>query len=441
MLSVQRAKTISVLAFPVSIAQSSILVMSLIDLAMVGKLGNSTIAAVGLAVFSYNLISVFVAGIDTAVQGLVSRRIGQGSQEPMCLPLNGGILIVLLVGIPLTIICRLISPFIFSSLSSDPEVIRIGTPFLQILYAGIIAVGINSAFKGYWAGIEKTKIYMAIVLFMNCMKVLLNYMLIFGHFGAPALAAAGAAIATVSSVYTGVAINFGISYFYFRKDGFLHAKPAKPLLVRIVKIALPASVQGFFFSASYLVYLSLVGKVGTAELAAANVLIRITLMLMVVATSLGVAAATLVSKTVGEGNVTEADQWGWDSGKLGVIGITLLGLPLVLFPRLFLSVFLSDPHAITIALLPMRMMGATAGIASLIWIFAYTLYALGAGKRVALISLGMQWIFLLPLVWIVGPYLHYGLLEIWLVNTVNGALVAAFITAIFADGKWKKIRL
>src|SRR5947209_6730220 len=118
-------------------------------------------------------------------------------------------------------------------------------------------------------------------------------------------------------------------------------------------------MQVFFFSASHLVYLWLVGQVGTAELAAANVLVRTSLVLMIVATSLGVAAATLVSRTVGEGDMAGASQWGWDSCKLGVIGISLLGLPLVLFPRLFLSIFLSDPHTMSVALIPMQLVGAT----------------------------------------------------------------------------------
>lgn len=441
MLTLRRAGTISKLAFPVGIALSSTLVMSLIDLAMVGRLGNSAIAAVGLAVFSYNLVLVFVAGIDTAIQGLVARRIGEGSAEPACLSLNGGLLIALVVGAPLIVVCKLACPFFFSLISSDPEVTRTGVPFLGTLYLGIVAAGMNGAFKGHWAAMEKPKIYMGIVLFMNCLNIALNYVLIFGHFGVPALGATGAAIGTVSSLYAGVVVNFSIGFFRFRKDGFLTARPTGPLLKSIVRLALPAAMQGFFFSASHLVYLWLVGRVGTAELAAANVLVRTSLVLMIVATSLGVAAATLVSKTVGEGDTAGAAEWGWDSGKLGVIGISMLGLPLVLFPRLFLSIFISDPHTMSVALIPMQLVGATAGIASVIWIFAYTLYALGDGGRVALVSLGMQWIFFLPLVWLVGPYLHHGLLQIWLVNTVNGMLVAALITAIWADGRWKKIRI
>src|SRR4051794_8703392 len=114
MLTRERVSTISKLAFPVSIALSSTMVMSLIDLAMVRSLGNSATAAVGLSVFSHTLLLAFVAGIAPAVQGLVSRRRGEGSTEAQCLPLNGGLLTALIVGIPITVIGYLLAPFFFS---------------------------------------------------------------------------------------------------------------------------------------------------------------------------------------------------------------------------------------------------------------------------------------------------------------------------------------
>jgi putative MATE family efflux protein len=441
MLTIDRIKTVSKLAFPVTIALSSTLVMSLIDLAMVGRLGVSAIAAVGLGVFSFNLLVVFLGGIDTAVQGLVSRSRGEDSAEPVCSTLNGGLWIALVVGAPLTVICYFLSPHFFSLVSSDSEVTRIGIPFVRTLSLGVIAVAMDGAFKGHWAGMERPKVYMSVVLCMDCLNIVVNYAFIFGHFGAPALGATGAAVGTVSSLFAGVLANSAISLFYFRREGFLSAKPALSLLTRIIKLGLPASLQGFFFFASHLVYFWLVGQVGTAELAAANVLIRTSMVLLILATSLGMASATLVSKSVGEGDLSGAAQWGWDAAKMGVIGVTLLGLPLVLFPQSFLSLFISDPHTISIALIPMRLVGAMAGVGSLIWIFAYTLFTLGDGNRVTLVSLGMQWIFFLPLVWFVGPYLHYGLLQMWLVNTVNGTLVAVLITALWANGRWKKIRI
>ena len=91
MLTKARVVTISKLALPVSIALSSTMVMSLIDLAMVRSLGSQATAAVGLSVFSHTLLLAFVAGIAPAIQGLVARRRGQRSLEALCLPLNGGL--------------------------------------------------------------------------------------------------------------------------------------------------------------------------------------------------------------------------------------------------------------------------------------------------------------------------------------------------------------
>ena len=415
--------------------------MALIDLAMVGRLGNNAIAALGLSVFSNTLVLSFVSGIAPAVQGIVARRAGEGSKEPKCVPLNSGLLIALIVGIPLTVFCWLFAPLFFSLISSDPGVTKIGVPFLRSLYVGIVAVGMNCAFKGFWAGMERPNVYMLIVLVMNVLNTLLNYVLIFGHFSAPAMGATGAAVSTVLSLYTGVIINTVVAYLCCRRSGFLSFKPQRSLFARLIKLALPATIQDFFLSASYIVFFWMVGQVGTVELAGANVLVRLTMVLFLLAMSLGMASATLVSKAVGEGDFAGATQWGWDAGKLGVIGITLLGLPLFIFPQAFLSIFLTDLHAISIAVAPLRIVAATSGIGSMIYILAYTLYSVGDGTRVTMVSFGTQWVFFLPAVWIVGPYLRYGLLQIWLVHMVHGMIGAGLITAIWADGRWKKIKI
>lgn len=441
MITKERFGTIFKLAYPITIALSSSLIMALIDIAMVGTLGNSAVAAVGLASFSNTLITALVAGIAPAVQGLVARRRGEGSTELSCLPLNSGLLIALLVGVPLTVLCYAATPFFFSLISSDPQVTQIGVPFLRTLYLVIAVVGMNNAFEGYWAGVERPKVYMTIVIVMNCLNIITNYVLIFGHFGAPALGARGAAIGTASSICVGAVINYVVAWFHSRRDGFLAEKPRVSLMTLVLKMGVPATLQEFFYSAGYIVFFWMIGRVGTADLAAANVLVRVTMVLVLLAMALGMTSATLVSRTVGEGNPTAAAEWGWDTAKVGVIGITLLGLPLLLFPEFFLSLFLTDPHTIAMAVIPMRLVAATTGAGSLIYIFSYTLYSVGDGNRVIMISFSTQWLFFLPAVWLVGPHLNYGLLQIWLVQIAYGALATALITAIWIDGRWKAVKV
>ncbi|MGZ5431283.1 MAG: MATE family efflux transporter [Thermoanaerobaculia bacterium] len=441
MLNRERVTTIFKLAFPISIALSSTLLMSLVDLAMVAPLGSQATAAVGVSMFSHTLILAFLVGVAPAVQGLVARRRGEGSSEPICRPLNAGLIAAVLVGIPLSIIGYAIAPSFLSLINSDPAVIAIAVPFLRTLYLALIASGINMAFKGHWAGMERPNVYMGIVLFMSVLNFCGNYVLIQGRFGAPALGATGAAISTAFSLYAGVLVNLTLTWTRYRSEGFLAARPTKPLLVRIFKLGIPATMQEFLFSGGYLVFFWLVGQIGTDELAALNVLVRISLVLSILSMALGSASATLVSRTVGEGDHAGAAQWGWDSGKLGVIAITLLAVPLVAFPRFFLSLLLSDPRTIEIAVIPWQLQTGTAGLASLIYIFAYTLVSVGDGNRVVLVSFATQWLFFLPAVWFVGPYLKYGLLHISLVELAYGALATVLITAIWAQGRWKRITM
>jgi Na+-driven multidrug efflux pump len=185
----------------------------------------------------------------------------------------------------------------------------------------------------------------------------------------------------------------------------------------------------------------MVGKVSTADLAGASVLIRIADILGILSTAVGTTAATLVSRTIGEGDVNKAAEWAWDAAKIGVGVITLIGLPLLIWPHYFLSIFLSSPDTIAIAEIPLQLVAATSGIASLIFVFSYTLLSLGDGNRVILVSFSTQWLLFLPAVWIVGPYLRHGLLSMYIVQTIYGAIATVLILAVWMDGRWKTIKI
>jgi MATE family multidrug resistance protein len=441
MITKPRVATILNLALPVTVGLSTSFIMTMVDLAMVGRLGTAAVAAVGLGGFSYALISAFMAGFAPAVQGIVSRRMGEGSKDPKCLPLNGGLLMALVTGIPLTVLCYWLTPWFFSVIASDPEVEKIGVPYLRALLIGLTATGLDNAFQGHWAGVGRTKVYMMNVLFVNLLHVFLNYAFIFGHFGAPELGAVGAGVSSTIAVYVSMAIYVVVTLASYRKEGFLRMIPKADLIGRMIQIGVPAMFEMAFFSLGFVAFYWIVGRMGTPELAATNVLVRISLLMDLFAQALGMASVTLVSKTLGEGDPEGAAEWGWDVAKMGVVWITLLGIPLVIFPQECLAIFLADPATVSIAIIPAQLTGAFLGIASVIYIFASTLIALGDGKRVVIVSFTTQWIFFLPGVWVVGVMMHGGLMGITLVQLAYGLIATALITAIWSDGRWKKITI
>ncbi|MCW9017044.1 MAG: hypothetical protein OQJ89_08780, partial [Kangiellaceae bacterium] len=136
-----------------------------------------------------------------------------------------------------------------------------------------------------------------------------------------------------------------------------------------------------------------------------------------------------------------ANQWGWDSVKVGVVCITLLGVPMLIFPEWFLSLVLVDAYTISIAIVPLQIVALTSGLISLVFLFVFTLVSLGDGKRVMIVSFCTQWLLFLPVIWIVVHYFEFGLLEVWLIQAIYGLLTAALMTALWIDGRWKTIKL
>ncbi len=429
------------LTLPITLGLGSSFIIVFVDLAMVGKLGTAAVAALGLSIFCYSLFTAFLMGLIPAVQGIVARRRGGSGEESVSLPLNAGLVLALIIGVPLTILGYVITPQLFSLISSDPEVNKEGIPYLRALYLTLVGVGLNNAFTGFWNGLARTRVYMFNFVFVTCLHIALNYVLIFGKFGAPALGVAGAGIASALSVYAGTLIYFLVTWLYFWKHGFLRIRPERSLIRLLFNLGLPNCLREAFFALGYVVFFWMIGLAGTAELAAANVIVRTTLVLLLFANALAMASATLVSNTLGKGDLVGATEWGWDSTKLGIIWFALLGLPLLIFPEQYLALFLSDPHTIAIAIIPLQMTSVLTALASLVYVLGYTLISLGDGKRVLIASLVTQWIFFLPAVWVVGPYMNYGLLGIWLVQLVYCVLGAAIITTLWTDGRWKRIEI
>ena len=439
MITRQRVATIFKLALPLTVVLGSNLVMGVIDLAMVGRLGNATIAAVALAGFLNMMVLACLGGLSPAVQGLVARARGEGASEAGADALCGGLMLALLLGSTLAAGSYVLYPLFLSWASPNKEVVRIGISFGRVLSLATLGCGVNTVARGFWAAIERPKVYMLIGLGMDAANILINYVLIFGHLHAPALGATGAAIGTVCAVYFGVVVNIILLGLMFRKTGQVVAVPYRKVMVHLAELGLPAALQEVLFYAGYLVFFTLLAKVGTEELAAANVLIRLTIFLVILSMALGMTSATLVSGSLGAGDIAGATAWGWDIAKVGVAAISLMGVPMLLFPRLFLSVFLTDPHTLQTATLPLQLTASTTGIVSLIYIFAFTLFSVGDGNRVMLVSFGTQWLVFLPAVWLIGPHLHYGLLPIWIAHMGYGLLATLLTTAIWMSGRWKSL--
>lgn len=429
------------LALPIIGGMTSQNILNLVDTAMVGTLGNEALAAVGLGGFVTFMSMALILGISTGVQAMSSRRKGAGEHDDVAKPLNAGLLMVLGVAPLLSVVLVLLAPYAYPLLNSDPEVIRQGVPYLQVRLAGIIFVGMNFAFRGFWNAIDRSWFYMATLLVMHTANILLNYIFIFGNFGAPQLGATGAAVGTVVSTMIGTLIYIYLAARHARAQGFLHGLPDRAEVLTLLRLSLPSGVQQLFFASGFVATYWIIGLIGTRELAAANVLINVTLVAILPGLGLGLAAATLVGQALGRGAIRDAKQWGWDVTGIGLVMLALLGVPMWLSPDLILGVFIHDPATLEIGRAPMRLVGITMPIEALSLVLMHSLLGAGDARRVMVIAITTQWLLFLPVAYLLGPVLGLGLFSIWIAQGSYRALQGLVFWRFWAGNRWVRIKV
>ena len=415
-------------------------VLNLVDTAMVGTQGDAALAAVGLGSFANFVAMAFITGMSAGVQAMAARRKGEGREDALAVPLNGGLLIALVLSVAATALLWVLTPHLFPLLSPDPEVVAIGVPYLRARLLGMSAVGLNFAFRGYWNGVGRSGNYLTALLVMHSVNIALNYGLIHGHFGLPRLGAVGAGVATTVSVYLGTAVYTAQAWREARAAGFLRALPDRETLRTMVRLAVPAGLQQELIALGFLAYFRVVAAVGTQELAAAQVLQNLYLVALLPGLGFGLAGASLVGQALGRKDPGGAQRWGWEVAATAAVVMVTLGLPGLLFPEPLLGVFLEDPGTRALAVLPLRLAAAALVVDAVGIVLLNALLGAGAARTSLAVGAACQWLLGLPLAILLGPVAGFGLVGLWASQITYRAVQAVVLALLWRRGDWARAR-
>lgn len=440
-MDAQRLRTILNLALPIIGGMVSQNILNLVDTAMVGALGPEALAAVGVAGFASFMAAATIMGLASGVQAMTARRLGEGRANECAVPLNGGLLLAILVGTPIAVVLFALAPDLFPYLNSDPKVIADGVPYFQARVLAIVAVGINFAFRGYWTGVSQARLYLGTLVVMHLCNVVLNYGLIFGNLGLPELGTTGAGIGTAVASYIGAAIYIVLAIRLARRHGFLERIPRRQTMNSLLRLSIPSAVQQFLFASGMTVFFWIIGQVGTAETAVSNVIVNLLLVVLLPGMGMGLAAMTLVSLALGKGEVDEARRWGYDVVKLACVVLGVLGLPGILMPEVLLAGFIHDPETLSLGVAPLRLIGAMMVLEAVGLVLMNALLGAGAAHQVMVASVVSQWFVGLPAAWLAGAYWGYGMFAVWLCFEGYRAINALALLTIWMRGRWTNIRI
>lgn len=442
-ISDTRLSHIFTISIPIIMGMLSQSILNLVDVMMVGHLGSDALAGIGIGSYASFLTVSLVMGLSAAVQTLVARRMGQKQYAQAGKPLMAGLMLGCIIAIPLTLFFLLFSTDLLNLFSSDQDVLDIALPYFEWRTLAIIAVAFNFCFRGYWAGIGETKDYLKILLFMHIANVIFSYIFIFGlpSLFIPAFGAAGSGMGTCLALFLGTLTYLILTLNKASHHGFSLHLPSAEVLKSLTRLAIPNSLQQGFFALGISVLFMIIGLIGSEEQAIGHILINIALLLILPSVGLGIGATSLVSHALGANSPQNAHQWGWEVVRLAIFLMTLLGLPIALFSESILRVFTQDEHLILLGTLPLKITGISIIFEVTAMVIIQALLGAGASKKVLMINFIMQWCLLLPLAYLIGPVLGYGLLGIWWIQSAQRIGSSVIYAILWKNKKWATVSL
>jgi len=460
------SKEVFTLAFPVILGNLSRVLMSMVDVAMVGRLGAEALAATGMgAMLLWGALSL-VLGIRTAVQTVASRRLGQKIDKECGTAMHNGLIMATIYALPVSLAgwlwARDILPFFIQDAIATP----LAVDYTSIVFISLLFSAYSFVFQGFFTGVEKTKIHMTVTISSNALNVYLNAGLIYGSEGVarffaetipslsflnglwqwttfPALGVKGAAIATLIA-----SIWMAIHYFLFLfsdqiKDRFsvFTLSTDKTMMKRQLKLALPQGVQEAVIAVGWSVFYKIMGMIGLIELATTELLFTIMHASFMPALGVGQACATLVGKYMGEKKIHKSETSIKESIRLSVYIMGTMGLSFILIPEYYLFLFTDDPEIIRMGIFGLRMIGAVQFLDAIGFTLWFALSGAGNTLFPAVVESCLTWGVIVLGSYVFGVVLELGFKAPWMLFPLYMGLFAGIMVWKIRKGDWKEIEV
>ncbi len=415
------------LAFPVMLSQLGHVTMGVADNVMVGNLGAAHLAGAGLANVAFNFLLLFGIGVSYAITPLVATADGERNDGQIASILKHGLLINVLNSFVLIAIVS-VGMNVLYYIHQPPEVVKLATPYLSIITFSLIPILIFQTFRQFTEGLSLTRIAMIIVIASNFVNIGLNYVLIYGHFGFPALGLNGAGYATlISRILMAVAFA-GFVYFAprFKKYrlGFSIGSYSRKLISKMLHIGLPAGLQFIFEVAAFDFSLVMMGWLGTSALAAHQIAINLATISYMTTSGLAAAATIRVSNFLGKKDYVNLRQAAYALLGLAMVIMSAWAILFIAGRDLLPHFYVTDENVISIAgpLLIIAGLFQLSDGAQVVCIGA--LRGLQDVKVPSLLIFVSYWIIGLPLGYCFTFIFDWGAIGIWI-----GLLIGLTLTA------------
>ena len=436
-------KKIFRIASPIAVQGVVSATLSMVDNLMVGVLGETELAAVGVAgqlfMIHYLILFGFVSGTAT----FLAQFYGTRDMANIRKVIGFGISLLAVFGVLFFAAANLFTNGILSIYTDDPAVREFAAVYVRINSFSFLLLAFNSPMEMAFKATQQVKLPRIISIVVFSSNTIINYILIFGKLGFPALGVAGAAIGTISARMLEFALNllFAIRPGNEFRGSFSSYLGWNPELVRrVLKNAAPTTVNEFFWSLGQSMYVAAFTRIGTTAYAAYQAASAVANIFFFASFSVGDAALILVGEKLGEGSVGYAKKLASHMIKVSVMVGAVVGLLTIAFAKPFTGLFNLSEEGHRYMFYIMIVLGLTTAIDQFNGTMVTGILRGGGDTKFAMYSeVSTVWLIAVPLAFLSALVWHLPIHLALLAIRFEAVIKAVILYLRYKSGKWANV--
>ena len=432
-------KKILKLSIPAAVNSLLDMLQVITDLIMVGRISAFSVAAVGLGVQTLMFLYAFVTLLHVGTSSLLSRFVGANTTTRASTALSTLLIFAFYLSIGFMVIWYFGASYLYVAFGTVDEVIELGTQYVHMLTWMLPFVFMKLVFVTALNSAGDTRTPMNVKLFSILLNIFLNYIFIFGHFGAPAMGVEGAALGTVI-----VNILEFLVYLYLYVNRTTIYIPvfhySTKLLKRALKVGIPSSFERTLTYGSFMIFTAIIAHHGTEVIAGYQIGLRIEGIAYMPGVGFTIAAMALVGQGLGAKDPERASDdvvlvLKYTSGFM-----FFLSFFMIFMPEKLVWLFTDDNETIKEASLYLRIVGISQVPLAFNFVLSGALRGAGDSRRTLKINLISLWfVRIIPALTL--SYYFNDIMFVYIAMISDTFVKAIWLWMAFTKGEWKNIKV
>ena len=427
------------LAVPVVLSSFLQRSVGIVDIFLVGGLGASSIAAVGIAQVMVFVVMSLSWGVNVGVTVLVSQLWGADRKSDAGRAAYQAMLLAAAAAVGIMAVGHLYGWRIAALLGANQEVQQILFDYTRVIFTFIFFTIAINVLSGIMHGTGDTRTPLYATLIVNILHVVVAYPLIYGKFGLPALGVTGAAIAVAISECMGAAFLFARSLN--RRYIVITRQLEMKLTMMTLRLGWPIFIDRFLQNAGSLVFAKVILLYGTTVYAAHQVGLAIEAISFMPGYGIAVAAATMVGQNLGAGRPDDARISAFEANRLAVLLMSVMALLFFFFPYVLLRLFTSDPEVIGYGILYMKIVAFAQVPLAVTMVLTGSLRGAGDTGFIMFATIAGMWLVRLPVTALLATAFKAPIRSIWSVMIIDWLVRMALLLWRYRQQRWGRLEI